>query len=102
MGQRLRIDVSRVAVDEDEIGPLSGLQRSETILGEAGISSTAGEGIQRLLEGQPLAWNPAAGRLAFDVLPADATCTDCAENTANARRVMFFYLSRGSRSVIVR
>ena len=54
-----------VAVDEDEIGIMAGLQRAEPVLGEAGISGAAGEGGEGLLHGQALLGQPAAGRLPF-------------------------------------
>ena len=66
----MRIDRRRIAVDQDEVGPFAGLQRTDPVLGKAGIGRAPREGIECLRESQPLGRYPAAGRLAVDVLPA--------------------------------
>ena len=58
-------DLCRVAVDDDEVGPFARLERTDPVLGEAGVSRAARVGCERLLEGQPLATESsrrAAGR----------------------------------------
>jgi hypothetical protein len=46
--------IENVAVDEDEIGHMAGLERPQPVLGEAGIGAAAGEGGEGLLQRQPL------------------------------------------------
>jgi hypothetical protein len=33
----LRVDLCRIAVDEDEVGPFAGLKRADLLLGKPGI-----------------------------------------------------------------
>src|SRR4051812_5466416 len=63
--------VEYVAVDEDEVGHMAGLERAQPVLGEAGISAAAGEGAEGLLQRQPLLRHPAAGGLPLRILAAD-------------------------------
>ena len=53
----------RIAVNDDEIGPFPGLERTDFLLGEPGISRAASVGLERLPEREPLARDPPAGRL---------------------------------------
>src|SRR4051794_40955995 len=69
--EALRVDLGRIAIDYDEVGPFARLERADPVLGEAGVSRAARERVERLSERQPLRRNPPALRLPVDILPAD-------------------------------
>ena len=70
-GQRLWVDLGRIAVDEDEVRPFARLEAADAGLGEAGVSGIARESGKRGFEADALLRPPAARRLACHVLPAD-------------------------------